>query len=65
VIHCEIEEMGRAGDARVVVANRLRALPGQVLIVEIQPTGDEPAQIVFKRQARPVSKPSEVVRCFG
>jgi hypothetical protein len=28
--------MGRAGDARVVIANRLLALPGQVLIVEIQ-----------------------------
>jgi hypothetical protein len=29
--------MGRAGDARVVVANRLLALRGQVLVVEIQP----------------------------
>ena len=35
--HGEIEEMGPAGDAQVVVANRLLALPGQVLIVEIQP----------------------------
>ena len=26
--------MGRAGDARVVVANRLLALPGQLLVVE-------------------------------
>ena len=41
--HGEIEEMGRTGDARVVVANRLLALPGQVLIIEIQPAGDEPA----------------------
>ena len=39
--------MGRAGDARVVVANRLLALPGQALIVEIQPVGHEPAQVVF------------------
>jgi hypothetical protein len=39
--------VGRAGYARVVVANRLLARPGQVLIVEVQPTGDEPVQIVF------------------
>ena len=35
----EIEEVGRAGDARVVVADRLLALPGQLLIAEIQPAG--------------------------
>jgi hypothetical protein len=39
--------VGRAGDARVVIADRLLALPGQALIVEIQPAGDEPAQVVF------------------
>jgi hypothetical protein len=36
-IHCQVEKMGRAGDARVVIANRLLALPGKVPIVEIQP----------------------------
>ena len=28
----EVQDMGRAGDARVVLANRLLALPGQVLM---------------------------------
>ena len=46
-VHGEIQEMGRAGDARVIVADRLLAPPGQLLVVEIQPTGDEPAQVVF------------------
>ena len=31
--------MGRTGDARVVVADRLLALPGQLLVVEIQAVG--------------------------
>jgi len=39
--------MGRARDARVVVTNRLLALPGQLLVAEVQPTSDEPTQIVF------------------
>jgi hypothetical protein len=39
--------MGRAGDAQVVVTNRLLALPDQLLVVEIQPAGDEPAQVAF------------------
>src|SRR5436305_10343254 len=43
----EIEEVSRAGDAWVVVADRLLALPAQLLIAEIQPAGDEPAQIVL------------------
>ena len=39
--------MGRAGDARVVVADRLLALPGQLLVVEVEPAGNEAAQVVL------------------
>src|SRR5215472_4057433 len=43
----QVEEVGRAGDARVVVADGLLADPGQLLVVEIEPVLDEPAQVVL------------------
>ena len=39
--------MGRAGDARVVVADRLLALPGESVLWKVEIPLDETAQILF------------------
>src|SRR5512144_1906111 len=46
-VHVEPEEMRRAGDARVVVADRLLALPLQPIVGEIDPRPDELAQVLL------------------
>jgi hypothetical protein len=45
--HADIEEVGGAGDARVVVANCLLALPSKLLVKHVQPAGHEVAQVVL------------------
>src|SRR5215813_1813188 len=43
----QVEEMGGAGDARVIVPDRLLASAGQPLVVEVEPVGHETAQVVL------------------
>src|SRR6266568_6396079 len=46
-IHCEPQEVGRARDARIIVSNRLLALPRQFFRWQVKMLGDEFPQILF------------------
>ena len=49
-IDCEPEEVGRARDARIVVADRLLAAQGELLVGEIEAAFDDRAQILLDRE---------------
>jgi hypothetical protein len=49
VVHRQVEEVGRARDARVVVADRLLAPPLQRVVVEVEVRLDEVEQVLLDR----------------
>ena len=46
-VHVELQEVGRAADAGVVVADRLLALPLQPVVRELDPRADELEQVLL------------------